>query len=296
MTNILCILASPRKNGYSARLLNPAIDAIKSFDSVNCELIHLYEYDIRPCASCWSCLRDEDHRCVLNDSMGGSGEGELFNKIVDANGVLISQPVYYGRPPAITHLFFERLYPFKWSGELSGMPFASISQAANNGGARTANTEMARWASIFGLKYVGGLPVHLVQYDRALSRAKYLGRKIAEAAKTDSENRVRLMEIDRYLGSTGNPWSSLESTISDITNRTFNYEDSLIAYALNHNTIKKPESRDLLKEASEELKLTLYYYRLKNFQKAAEHLVKMRSFWGPATFKEFLEDEVWNKK
>lgn len=274
-------------------LLNQVIDGIESYDSVRCELIHLYEHDIRPCTSCWSCIRDEEHRCVLKDSMGGSGEGDLFNQILKANGIFISQPVYYGRPPAITQLFFERFYPFKWSGELSGMPFASISQAANNGGARTANKEMTRWASIFSLKYVGGLPVHLVQFEDALSRANHLGRITAEAARKDSKNRIKIAEKDRYLGTVENPWSSLESAIMDITNGTFNYEDSLIEYSLSHNTIKEKESIELLKKASEQLKLTLYYYRLKNLEKASEHLVKTRSFWGPATFKEFLEDEVW---
>jgi hypothetical protein len=49
-------------------------------------------------------------------------------------------------------------------------------------------------------------------------------------------------------------------------------------------------------KAAEELKLTLYYYKLKNNQKATEHLVKLRVYLGQATGKEFLEKEVLRRK
>lgn len=297
MVRVLCILASARKNGYSATLLNSVIKGIKSVKNVDYELINLIDYlPINPCMSCWNCVRTEEHRCILDDSMGRMGKGELFQKIVKTNALFVSHPVYYGRPPAAVHLLFERFYPFMWSGELNGMPFASLSQAANNGGARSANKEMARWASTFNLKHIGGIPIHMVYFDEAIVKAQYLGKKIAEAAIMDVEDRRQITQEERYLGTLSNQWSRLESTIEDMTNGTYCYEDSHIEYALSHGTIKKSEAVDLLRKAGEELKLTLYYYRLKNIQKAAEHLVKMRSFWSPATIMEFFEDEIMKNR
>jgi hypothetical protein len=66
----------------------------------------------------------------------------------------------------------------------------------------------------------------------------------------------------------------------------------LIEYALSHNTVKREDAKVLLRKASKELKQILHFYRLKNEQKATEHLVKMRPFWGKATINEFLDTEI----
>jgi hypothetical protein len=56
--------------------------------------------------------------------------------------------------------------------------------------------------------------------------------------------------------------------------------------------MKGNESVELLRKASKELKLSLHYYKINDMAKAAEHLVKMRSYWSPATINEFLADEL----
>lgn len=224
--------------------------------------------------------------------MGKMGKGALFKKVLQANALVISHPVYYGRPTAGIHLFFERFYPFMWSGELNGMPFASISQAANNGGARTAQIDMTRWASTFNLKIVGSLPVHMIYFQEAMENAKKLGKRIAKNALNDVKARKRISPVDRYLISYEDQWSRLESSLLDMTNGTLQYEDSLIEYGLSHGSMKEKESVELLRKASEELKLSLNYYKINDKTKAAEHLVKMRSFWSPATINEFLANEL----
>ena len=220
--------------------------------------------------------------------MGKKGKGELFQKLCNTNALFISHPVYYGRPPAGLHLFFERFYPFMWSGKLNGMPFASISQAANNGGIRTAQIDITRWAITFNLRVIGGLPVHMVAYDEAITSAEELGKKIAEAALADSEERKRVTPIERYLVSYEGQWSRLESSLMDMTNGTLRYEESLIAYSIRHGSMKNEDSAKLLLKAGEELKLSLAYYKNGDLTGAAEHMVKMSSFWSPATLKEFL--------
>lgn len=286
MAKVLCVQASPRKKGYTAKLLDGAIKGIESVSNVEYDLIHLRDYfPINPCTSCWNCVKNKNS-CILKDSMGE--KGELFQKLCNANALFVSHPVYYGRPPSGLHLFFERFYPFMWSGKLNGMPFASISQAANNGGIRTAQIDITRWAITFNLRVIGGLPVHMVAYDEAITSAEELGKKIAEAALADSEERKRVTPIERYLVSYEGQWSRLESSLMDMTNGTLRYEESLIAYAIRHGSMKNEDSAKLLLNAGEELKLSLAHYKKGDLMGAAEHMVKMRSFWSPATLKEFL--------
>lgn len=288
---MLCVLASARSEGYTAALLDSVIEGIRSVEGVEVDLVNIFDYlPMSPCMSCWNCARNDEHRCTLDDSMGRMGEGGLVRKVLDANALFIAQPVYFTSPPASVQLFFERFYPFMWSGELNGLPFASLSQAANNGGTRMADREMSKWAFTRGFRYIGGLPVHMVQYEDARIRARYLGVQLAEAAIEDEEGRRSVTAIDRYLGSDGNPWSPLDVYIDDLTNGTYSYRGSLIEYALSHGTVKKAEAVDLLEKAAEELKLVLYHYRLGERVKATEHMVKMRTFWSPATLAEFLDE------
>ena len=290
LANVLCVQASPRKRGYSAKLLESAVEGMNSVDGVTVDLVNLVDYHpINPCKSCWSCVRG-GYTCVHDDPMGRMGEGELFRKIRRANALFISHPVYYGRPTAGVQTFFERFYPFMWSGELDGMPFASISQAANNGGARTAQIDMKRWAVTFKLRVVGGLPVHMVTYDESLNLAKDLGRQVAREALVDVGDRRGVTSVERYLESYDGQWSRLESALMDLTNGSLLYEDSLIMYAIRNGSIKGDESNKMLRKAGEELRLSLECYADKDLRKAAEHLVKMSSYWSPATLREFLPD------
>lgn len=293
MANVLCVLASARSEGYTAALLGSVVEGIESVEGVDVDLVNIFDYlPFSPCISCWNCARNEEHRCTLDDSMGRMGEGELVRKVLDANALFVAQPVYFTRPPASVQLFFERFYPFMWSGELSGLPFASLSQAANNGGTRMADMEMSKWAFTRSFRYIGGLPVHMVQYEDASVKAHDLGRKIAEAALEDADGRREVTALDKYMGTDGNPWDCLDGYVDDLTNGTGSYEGSLLEYALTHGTVKKEEAVNLLQKAAVELKLMLHHYDLGDQEKAKEHLIKMRTFWSPATIKEFLDDDL----
>ncbi len=291
MVNVLCIMASPRPNGFTAALMGSVIEGIKSVEGVDYEEVHLYNYHpISPCTSCWSCIRNEEHRCTLDDSMGKMGDGELFKKIEKANALFIAQPVYGWGIPAATHLFLERFYPFAFSQELNGMPFASLSQAGNQGMARLANMRMAKFAFTLQLKFVGGLPVHMVQFEEAKIEARYLGVKTSEASKEDALGRRKITDLQRYLGVDGNPWSVLEPYIDNLTNGTYTYDESLIEYALSHGAVKNEDAVKLLSKAGEELKLTLRYYRLREGEEATKHLLEASRYWTDATDKEYFGD------
>jgi hypothetical protein len=161
---------------------------------------------------------------------------------------------------------------------------------------------MARWAYTFNLKYIGGLPVHLIYLEEAKKKAHNLGIKLAEEAILDADGRTEISQVDRLLGTHGNPWSNIEPAIDNLTNGTFRYEDSLVEYSLTHGKMTKESTISLMKKAGEELKLILQYYKIGNNEKVAEHLVKLRSYFSPATAEEFLNEEInryaqnWDRK
>ncbi len=189
MAHVLALLASGRTKGFTATLLRAAVEGAESVEGVEVEWVHLNRYTFKPCASCFSCIRSEVHECTQKDAMGG--EGELMAKLKSANGWILADPVHCWGPSAQSHLFIERCYPFLWSGDLEGMPFASISCASNQGMQQLANENLCKWAFTSGFRYVGGLPVHTTYFKRALPLAEALGCDLATAACADARGREK---------------------------------------------------------------------------------------------------------
>jgi len=294
--NILGVSCSHRKKGYSASLLLAALDGAESVGGVRVEAIHLSEYKIGPCTSCFSCIRNPEHTCILNDDFGKNGKGVLFQKMASTNAVIVSHPVYMWDVSAQCHLFFERLYPFVWTDRLNGIPFASISCASNQGMHMEANRTLAKFAFEYGMKYVGGLPVHLTFYTEALEEAKILGKKVSEAATEDfNSGRQKMDDKTRWSYYLDKPWKHLDVYLENLTRGTFKSDDSMIEYGLK-KTFKNKEAIELLKKAREHLDDALRLYKSKKIAEANLQTVHASSYWTNATWKEFLESQVVGAK
>ena len=293
MARVLGFLGSARRDGYTVKVLKEALEGAKSIQGVEAELIYLLDYKFGPCTSCYECIRRSDHRCVLQDDMGRLGEGKLWKKIEGANGFIFAAPVHFWSADALSHLFIERLYPFLWSGELKGIPVATITVASNQGFQFVANTMLCEWAFTMVMKYVGGLPVHAAYLDEALPRARYLGMKLGEAAlKDEKEGRKAPTDEEIWLYYQDKPWRVFPHYIENLTMGTGNPELSVIKRSLAHGTFKRKEAVDLLKKADEEFDKFSYHYSLGNYEEAIKSLVKASAFWTHATWKEFLEERL----
>jgi len=288
MAKILAVQGSGRPKGFTAGVLKAAMEGMESVDGVETEWVHLHKYRFGPCNSCFSCIRNEPHDCVLKDDLGAGGE--LMAKVKGANGLFFSDPVHFWGPSAICHLFFERLYPFLWSGDLEGMPFASASCASNQGMQRLANQNICKWVFTLGLRYQGGLPVHTVGYARALEEARALGRRLARAALADQEGREKYPDPERYPDYVDHPWSVLEPYLDNLTNGRMTYEGSLIEEGF--QTLRNPEALDLLAQARDVFLEVLEARGQDRPREASRLLARASAFWAHATYKEFLEEEV----
>ena len=88
MKKVLILSGSPRKGGNSDILCDEFMKGALSVGA-NVEKIRVTEKKIAPCTGCYYC-RESGGRCALNDDMG-----ELLQKIIDADVLVLSSPVYF---------------------------------------------------------------------------------------------------------------------------------------------------------------------------------------------------------
>ena len=289
MATVLAVLCSGRKNGYTSGLLKAAVKGIESVAEVAADVVHLWDYHLQPCKSCFHCIRNPAQGCMRADAMGR--EGALRQKVTSANGVFVADAVHFWGPSAMCHVFMERLYPFLWSGGLNGLPFASLSCASNQGMQILATKDICKWAFALGMRYIGGLPAHLVYYERAKEKAEVLGRQLAEASLQDErEGRQEYADDEaRFLSYRRSPWRALRPYLQNLTNDTYELESSLIADALRDGAFQRQDAVELLEEA-------LSSYKAGRKEDATRWLVKASACWTHATWKEFLEEDVTRSK
>ena len=104
MKKIIAILGSPRKEGNSDILLNSAIKGAKS-NGASVEKIIVRDLQIAPCNSCGGCW--EKGVCVIEDDMQ-----KMYPKLVDADGIIVSSPIYFMGVSAQLKAFIDRCQAF----------------------------------------------------------------------------------------------------------------------------------------------------------------------------------------
>ncbi len=294
MATVLAVLTSGRRHGFTAQLLDSAIRGIQAIPDVEAELLRTHDFSYGPCTSCFTCIRDPRHVCVLDDDMGRRGQGEVFRRIAAANAIIIADPVHNWSPTASARLLIERCYPFLWSGKLNGMPSACISCASNQGMHRLALAELCKWCFGLRTRYQGGIAAHLAFFDEALEQAEALGEKLARAA-LDDETHGRQpwddAECFAYYTEHGD-WGPLEAYLDNLTNGTMRAETSVMAEALQNETFVNPEAVQHLQKAQRIFTDTIALYDTGKQVEAARSLAEASAHWTQATWQEFLEADV----
>ncbi len=297
MPTILAVLCSGRRRGYTAGLLEAAARAAQETGEAEVDLVCLHDFDFKPCVSCFACIRGDAHRCPLDDDMGRDGDGALMRKLLDANALLIADPVHLGGPSAMCHLFFERMYPLIWSRELAGMPFMSISCAANQGMQRAAQAVICKWAFDLGLRWTSQIAAHAFHYDDSLAETRAAAKLLAQAAAEDAGRRRPFAdEVERLKAYLDKPWNPLEFHLDNLTAGTRRWRGGMIEQALKSQAFQRPDAVEQLQRAAEALRACLQAYRRGDLDAACERLAECRRCWSYATWAEFLEDKVIGAK
>jgi multimeric flavodoxin WrbA len=119
---ILAVSGSPRKKGNTAALINEAL--IPFIDAgVECEIIHLDDYDFKDCNGCERCR--ETYRCAVDDGMQ-----KLYPLIEEAEAVILGSPTYFYNITAKMKAFIDRLYCFEIFHDNDRSVWMSLNEAA----------------------------------------------------------------------------------------------------------------------------------------------------------------------
>ena len=99
---VLLINGSPRANGNTSIALNEMIKVFEA-EGVETKLFHVGNKNVRGCVSCLNCFKKD--RCVFDDIVN-----EVRPIFMEADGVIVATPVYYGSPNGTLISFLDRLF------------------------------------------------------------------------------------------------------------------------------------------------------------------------------------------
>ncbi len=106
---ILGVCGSPIKQGNTEVFLEEALKTAGEIEDVDTEAIFLSGKDVNDCQHCNWCLRGqkEGQFCKQKDDMS-----EIYPLILEADGLLLASPVYFGRLSGRLANFVDRLRVF----------------------------------------------------------------------------------------------------------------------------------------------------------------------------------------
>ena len=106
------------KNGNNDTMCRVALEAAKE-KGAEIEFIHLFDWDIRPCTGCVACSR----ALVTGKGMVCSQKDDfkaLYEKMVDADGVLFVDPIFESGCTGLFHTLMDRMGPGHDTGLMLG--------------------------------------------------------------------------------------------------------------------------------------------------------------------------------
>jgi len=84
---VLAFAGSPRRHGNSETLLDWVLDAMEKEPDVTLEKVVIVDADVNPCRGCNAC--EKLNMCIQRDGMD-----ILHDKIIDADVIVLSSPIY----------------------------------------------------------------------------------------------------------------------------------------------------------------------------------------------------------
>lgn len=158
---ILGLCGSPRE-GNTKYYIEYVLEILKN-KGFEVELVKLKDFNITQCEGCYGCI--ENKSCVIDDDFH-----EVFNKMIEADGILLGSPVYNGSiTPRIKALMDRAGFSSRWmkndldtdKGKYSWgqMPFSRKVIApitvARKTGQTFAYAQIALWAAVNDFIIVG---------------------------------------------------------------------------------------------------------------------------------------------
>jgi len=109
MIKIIGLCGSQVKDGNVSALLKDALSQTKTQKDVSAEVITLAGKKIGPCLHCNWCIKNQtpEKPCFQEDDMG-----PIYQKLLEADGILIASPAHFGRLSGLTADMMDRTRAF----------------------------------------------------------------------------------------------------------------------------------------------------------------------------------------
>jgi len=101
---VLGVSGSPRRGGNTEILVKHALEILTG-EGIETDFLSLVDRPIKPCKACMGCADSETVDCVQDDP---AFEG-LVERFVEADGILIGSPVYFGSATPQTMALLDRV-------------------------------------------------------------------------------------------------------------------------------------------------------------------------------------------
>lgn len=189
---VLAINSSARKDGNTALLINTVFEELKK-EGIETEMVQLAGKMIEPCKACWACGGRKN--CVHKKDLFQ----EIYEKMIQADGILLGSPVYMANISANMQAFLERasvVADMNRNENLLRHKVGAAVTAARRGGALNALDAMNHFFMLQDMFIVGSsywpmaygrMPGEVKEDQEGIETMKNLGQNMAYLLKALGE-------------------------------------------------------------------------------------------------------------
>jgi multimeric flavodoxin WrbA len=189
LVKIIGIVGSPRIEGNTSYLVETALKSAEEAGA-DTEIINLGSANLEPCIACDICKATGE--CAIYDDMS-----EIMEKLIEADGMIIGSPVYFGSVTAQLKMLIDRSRPLRGSFRLKNKIGGAIAVGGSrNGGQESTISTIHDFLLIhdaiivgdgapmahYGGTGVGGPKGDTAKDEVGIETSKNLGKRVTELA------------------------------------------------------------------------------------------------------------------
>lgn len=192
---VLAINSSARKDGNTEILINSLFEEL-SKEGIETEMVQFSGKIIEPCKACWACTGEKN--CVHKNDVFR----KTFEKMVQADGIILGSPVYTANISANMQAFLERaavVTDMNQTENLLQHKVGAAVTAARRGGALNVLDAMNHFFMLQNMFVVGSsywpmaygqMPGDVLKDKEGMNTIKVLGQNMAYLLKALEKSRL----------------------------------------------------------------------------------------------------------
>ncbi len=185
---VIGLNASPKgKDSNTLRLVNAVLAGAKD-EGAETELVDIYKLHIEYCTACGTCYAKGE--CTLIDDFP-----DLFDRMLDADGIVLGAPNYIDSVPAPMKAVFDRMADAIHCQMLTGKFGCSVCTTGGSGESEVVSY-MNKVLTTLGVTIVGGIGVAIGRDASALENAETEGHELGKRLARSIRDEISYPEQD----------------------------------------------------------------------------------------------------